>query len=314
MMVGMAPRVRPLLLVLSLVALATPAWAQPAEPTGDHVLDVLTFNAALLPGIAASTRQSERASRMAPHLIGYDVLVLQELFVNRYRAALLDELATAYPYRTELVGRDGARELPWRQDGGVIILSRWPIEREAQLLFERTCGGTDCLADKGVAYAAIRRGDRRYHVFATHAQSVYAPNPPAVRASQFDLVRAFVDAQWIPTDEPVIIAGDLNVDAFTPELGDMLLRLHAEWPAIVGDVRYTWDAATNAWAYGAPEWIDYVLFSLDHARPVEAWNRALPLRDGDLDLSDHHAVWGRIVMPLRGRHDLALVASLGAAH
>jgi len=297
MMVGMAPRVRPLLLALSLVALAAPAWAQPAEPTGDHVLDVLTFNAALLPTVAASTRQSERASRMAAHLIGYDVLVLQELFVNRHRAALLYELATAYPYRTELVGRDGARDLPWRQDGGVVIVSRWPIESEAQLLFERTCGGTDCLADKGVAYAAIRKGEHRYHVFATHAQSVYGPDPPRVRAAQFALLRAFVAALAIPRHEPVIVAGDLNVDAYTPELADMLGVLGAVWPPRVGDERYTWDPSSNAWAYGEPEWLDYVLWLADHARPVSAWNEALLLRDGDLDLSDHHAVWGRIVMP-----------------
>ncbi|MFU8889143.1 MAG: sphingomyelin phosphodiesterase [Trueperaceae bacterium] len=297
---GTRPRRAAASLATALAALAVvaAAWAQPAVPTPDHVLDVLTFNAALLPELAASTRQSERAARMAPHLVGYDVLVLQELFINRHREALLAELADAYPYRTALVGADGARDLPWRQDGGTVILSRWPIEREAQMLFEDVCSGSDCLADKGVAYAAIRKGTRVYHVFATHAQSVYGRDPPAVRAAQFALLRAFVDAQAIPVDEPVIVAGDLNVDAHTPELDAMLGALRAVWPPLVGDGRYTWDPVANALAEGGREWLDYVLVSLDHAQPARAWNRALPLRDGGLDLSDHFAVWGRVIMPV----------------
>ncbi len=281
---------------LASLLLLSAAWAQPAGPTPDHVLDVLTFNAALLPELAASTRQSERAARLAPHLVGYDVLVLQELFINRHREALLAELAGAYPYRAALVGSDGARELPWRQDGGTVILSRWPIEREAQLLFDEVCSGSDCLADKGIAYAAVRKGTRVYHVFTTHAQSVYGRDPPAVRAAQFALLRAFGDALAIPDDEPVIVAGDLNVDAYGDELDAMLGVLRAFWPPVVGDVRFTWDPMANALAEGGREWLDYVLVSLDHERPVRAWNRAMPLRDGDLDLSDHFAVWGRLEM------------------
>ena len=287
----------PCLVLVWLVALPSLVWAQPQSTTPEHVLDVLTFNAALLPEIAASTEQATRAARMAPHLVGYDVLVLQELFVNRWRRAVLAELAASYPYRGDLVGRDGARDLPWRQDGGVVILSRWPIVRQAVLTFDGVCSGSDCLADKGVAYAAVRKGARTYHVFSTHAQSVYGRDPSHVRAAQFALLRAFVAALDIPRHEPVIVAGDLNVDAYTPELADMLRVLGAAWPPRVGDGRFTWDPASNAWAYGEPEWLDYVLWLTDHAKPVSAWNEALLLRDGDLDLSDHHAVWGRIVMP-----------------
>jgi endonuclease/exonuclease/phosphatase family metal-dependent hydrolase len=292
----MAPSLRLLLVLGALALAAVPAWAQPAEATPDHVLDVLTFNAALLPELAASTQQSDRAARMSPHLLGYDVLVLQELFINRHREALLAELAEAYPYRSALVGLDGARELPWRQDGGTVILSRWPIEREAQLLFEDVCSGSDCLADKGVAYVAVRKGTRVYHVFTTHAQSVYGRRVEEVRAAQFALLRRFVDAQGIPASEPVIVAGDLNVDAFTPELDAVLRVLRAAWPPVVGDVRFTWDPDTNALAEGGREWLDYVLVSVDHAQPARAWNRAMPFRDGDLDLSDHFGVWGRVIM------------------
>ena len=281
------------LLVCLLASLPVVAAQSAPEPL---VLNVLTFNAALLPGFAADTRQVERVARMAPHLVGYDVLVLQELFVNAWREDLLEELADAYPHRGDLVGRDGARMMPWRQDGGVVILSRWPVERRATHLFEGTCSGTDCLADKGIAYVAVRVGERVVHVFGTHAQSVYGSDARGVRAAQFAQFRAFVAAQGIPRDEPVVLAGDFNADAFSDERDGMLATLGADWPEVVGEVRATWDPAHNALAGGRrAQWFDYVLVSIDHAAPVEAWNRALPLRDGGLDLSDHYAVHGRFV-------------------
>jgi endonuclease/exonuclease/phosphatase family metal-dependent hydrolase len=286
---------RSLVAAFLLASLApTPGSAQSAvEPL---VVDVLTFNTALLPEIAADTRQGERAARMAPHLEGYDVLVLQEVFVNAWRDALLADLADAYPYRGDLVGRDGARMMPWRQDGGVVILSRWPVERRATHLFEGTCSGTDCLADKGIAYVALRVGERLVHVFGTHAQSVYGSDPRGVRAAQFAQFQAFVAAQAIPADEPVVLAGDFNADAFSDELDGMLATLRAAWPELVGEMRATWDPGGNDFAGGRrAQGLDYVLVSIDHAAPVEAWNRVRPLRDGDLDLSDHYAVHGRFV-------------------
>ena len=291
----MLPRA-PLHITIALLTLLTPPTA--ASPPPAITLDVLTFNAALLPEIAASTRQSERARALAPHLLGYDVLVLQELFVNRWRDALLTDLAGAYPFRSDLVGRDGARGVPWRQDGGVVILSRHPIERRATMTFDAVCAGTDCLADKGVAYVAIRVAGRMVHVFGTHAQSVYGgAGAPRVRAAQFTLLRDFVATLGIPSTDLVVVAGDLNVDAWSDERAAMLTILDATWPPIDGSTRFTWDPDRNAFADPPAQWLDYVLTLRDHASPTSAWNRVVPLRAGDLDLSDHFAVWGRFTLP-----------------
>lgn len=278
---------------------AAPLTASSWAKASDHVLDVLTFNAALLPAVVASTGQAERVPRMAPSLLGYDVLVLQELFVDAWRESLLAELSAHYPYRTELVGSDGARGNPLRQDGGIVILSRWPLERQALMTFDDVCSGTDCLGDKGVAYAAVRKGEWVYHLFGTHAQSVNGFGVERVRARQFALFKEFVDAQRIPASEPVILAGDFNVIAETPELEAMLALLGAIRPQTTGSLRYTWDPERNVWADGQQQWLDYVLYSAEHARPAAAWNRVVPLRSGSLDLSDHFAVWGRFVMENR---------------
>ncbi len=270
------------------------------EPARDaRILDVLTFNTALLPVIAASTRQAERVAVMAPNLVGYDVLVLQELFVNDWREQLLTELASYYPFRTEVVGRDGAGGNPFRQDGGIVILSRWPIERQAIRTFGGVCSGTDCLADKGVAYAQVRKGRYTYHVFGTHAQSVYGFGVERVRAAQFELWRGFIESLDIPTEEPVLLAGDFNVDAYSTELDAMLDTLNAVRPVLTGSARYSWDPVYNRLASGPRQSLDYVLVAADYAQPVAAWNRVVPLRAGELDLSDHFAVWGRVVMAER---------------
>ena len=275
-----------------------PSGARASE--GDTVfVDVLTYNVAFLPDAVVDTDQTLRAARMAPHLIGYDVVVLQELFVDRWRDTVLSGLEEAYPYRSALVGVDGAGGVPWRQDGGVMILSRWPIVREATLLFGDVCGGSDCLADKGVAYVAVRVEDLTVHVFGTHAQALFGVGVEEVRAEQFTRLRAFVDAQAIPPDEPVLMVGDLNVDAATPELARMLDLLNATWPPVVRARRHTWDPTENAYATGPREWLDYVLVADDHLTPRAAWNRVMVLRDEGLDLSDHFAVWGRFVFPAR---------------
>ena len=263
----------------------------------DRFFDVLTFNTALFPELVSGTMPSARVQLMAPHLAGYDALVLQEAFVDGWRKDLVEDLAATYPYVGDLVGSDGARGFALRQDGGVVILSRWPIVRTATMTFGSACSGTDCLADKGVTYVAIRKGLRTYHLFGTHAQSVFGWDPPGVRAAQFELFARFVAAQEIPEDEVVLLAGDFNVNAATPELEAMLMTLRAWWPPVIGPVRATWDPANNEWADGPTEWLDYVLVAEGYGPPIVAWNRALPLREGGRDLSDHYAVWARLALP-----------------
>ncbi|HEX7001469.1 MAG TPA: endonuclease/exonuclease/phosphatase family protein, partial [Trueperaceae bacterium] len=92
------------------------------------------------------------------------------------------------------------------------------------------------------------------------------------------------------------LAGDFNVAASTPELDVMLGTLAASWPPVVGTVRTTWDPDNNEWADGPAAWLDYVLIAHGYAAPSAAWNRALPLREGGRDLSDHYAVWARVAL------------------
>ena len=59
-------------------------------------------------------------------------------------------------------------------NGGVMVVSKWPIVREAQHVYRNACHYSDCLAAKGVKYARILKtvdgSSKVFNVFATHMQ------------------------------------------------------------------------------------------------------------------------------------------------
>jgi endonuclease/exonuclease/phosphatase family metal-dependent hydrolase len=272
------------------------AQAASAEVT----FDVLTYNVLMLPVLPRG--QDRRAPLIARRLAGYDAIVLQEAYSDRHRAALLAGLAAEYPHRTRILGAD----LWLRQDGGVIVLSRWPIARQRQLRFGDLCAGRDCLADKGALYARITKLGQSVNLFATHLQS--GQTQSAIRERQLELIKAMIDALAIGPDEPVLIAGDLNVDrladARTGEFAAMTRILSAAHPAPPKGraIEPTFDPARNPLAGGSRrECLDYVLYSEAHLRPLAAFNAVRRLTADGRPLSDHFAVHGRFVFPLPPR-------------
>ena len=126
---------------------------QVEQPEADEArLKVASYNVWALPVIAASI--GERLALLPEYLKGYDALLLQEVFDGR-REGFLQALAKEYPYQTRVLDKPGVNI----HDGGVVIVSRYPIVREAQLVYPQ-CTGTDCFADKGVMYAEVIKGAR----------------------------------------------------------------------------------------------------------------------------------------------------------
>jgi endonuclease/exonuclease/phosphatase family metal-dependent hydrolase len=288
--------------LLLLLALAAPAPAQPA-PAGDE-LRVMAWNVALIPWPFASDGQRARAAVIPLLARGHDVVVLSEAFDDDLRDGLARGLRSEYPHRTRVVGKDGLLGL-LHQDGGVVLLSRWPIVREAQVVY-RDRAGVDALARKGAIYACVQKGARRWHVFGTHLQSADRAD---VRTRQLEALRRFVDAQAIPADEPVLFAGDLNVDLAGPELPRALSTLDAVLPPITG-LGATWDPPANRLASGRREFLDYVLWSRRHARPAAAVLEArrvrapFPLWLGGRwgrEASDHEPVIATVTLPPAAR-------------
>ncbi|MBB6273918.1 sphingomyelin phosphodiesterase [Pedobacter cryoconitis] len=262
-------------------------------------IKVLTHNLFLLPDVVvASTTQWSQAKRgaiigSADYLKDYDVLLLQECFDNSASKVLKDNLASEFPYQTPVLGRSKAgwdkTSGTWRDllqgagtSGGVMIASKWPIEKMMQHIYPAGCHA-DAFSLKGFVYAVIIKDGKRVHFVASHTQSTQPScegRDVIIRKTQFEMMKSYVDSLNIPKTELVIFGGDFNVIKGTSEYTEMLKYLNVGEPDYSG-VLYTWDTKTNSMAsyhYPYPankrEYIDYIFVSKDHFYPSKWQNLA----------------------------------------
>ncbi|MGW7455228.1 sphingomyelin phosphodiesterase [Streptomyces sp. NPDC054787] len=320
----------------ALVALAAGALAATTAPTASAApsaeaaataprLSVLSYNVFLMSkNLYPNWGQDHRAAQIpkASFYQGHDVVVLQEAFDNATSDALKANSAVQYPYQTPVVGRGktgwdatgGAYSSTTPEDGGVTILSKWPIVRKEQVVYKDACGA-DWWSNKGFAYVVLDVNGTKVHVVGTHAQSTdpgcAAGEAAEMRARQFRSIDAFLDGKNIPAAEQVIVAGDLNVDSRTPELASMLANADlADSDTRTGHT-YSFDTTLNSIAkYRYPtdprEDLDYVLYRKGNARPA-GWENNVVLEQSApwtvsswgtsytyTNLSDHYPVVGRV--------------------
>ncbi|MFF9242311.1 sphingomyelin phosphodiesterase [Streptomyces sp. NPDC014801] len=274
-----------LALALPAAALAGAAPAAAADPAPK--LRVLTYNTFLMSrNLYPNWGQDHRAAAIAKASFfqGNDVVVLQEAFDNSASDALKSAAAGAYPYQTPVVGRGkdgwdatgGAYSATTPEDGGVTVLSKWPVLRKEQYVYRDACGA-DWWSNKGFAYVVLNVNGTKVHVVGTHAQSTDPGCDPgeaaALRSRQFKAIDAFLDAKNIPANEEVLVAGDMNVDSRSAEYGSML----GDAGLVGADARtghpYSFDTQENSVArYRYPddprEDLDFVLFRAGHVRPA----------------------------------------------
>ncbi|MFC9732432.1 sphingomyelin phosphodiesterase [Streptomyces roseolus] len=311
-----------LALAAALAATAPAASAAP-EAAAAPRLKVLTYNAFLFSKtLYPNWGQDHRARAIpaAPFFQGQDVVVLQEAFDNSSSDALKANAAAAYPHQTPVMGRSrtgwdatgGAYSATTPEDGGVTILSKWPIVRKEQYVYKDACG-SDWYSNKGFVYTVLDVNGSRVHVVGTHAQSTdpgcSAGEAAQTRSRQFKAMDAFLDAKNIPAGEQVIVAGDLNVDSRTPEYATML----ADAGLAGADARtghpYSFDTELNSIAAerypdDPREDLDHVLYRAGNARPAN-WTNHVVLESSApwsvsswgttytyTNLSDHYPVTG----------------------
>jgi endonuclease/exonuclease/phosphatase family metal-dependent hydrolase len=165
-----------------------------------------------------------------------DVVGLSEVFADGERAQIRRQVADIYPHTME-----GPDEADLESDGGLLLLSRFPITARNQTIY-RSCAGDDCLANKGVLHARVAVPDQtEVDVFVSHLQSATpvaaanailgsgpAGSPTDKVKQQLDVLADFVRAVR-NIRLPTIIMGDINVDALDPILySDLRSRLG--WP------------------------------------------------------------------------------------
>ncbi|WP_306336330.1 sphingomyelin phosphodiesterase [Streptomyces sp. KL118A] len=283
---------------------ATAADASAAPPP----LKVLTYNTFLFSKtLYPNWGQDHRAKEIpaADFFRGQDVVVLQEAFDNSSSDALKANAAARYPHQTPVMGRGksgwdatgGAYSSVTPEDGGVTVLSKWPIVRKEQYVYKDACGA-DSYSNKGFVYAVLDVNGTRTHVVGTHAQSTDpgcgSGEAAATRAKQFKEMDAFLDAKHIPADEQVIVAGDFNVDSRSSEYASML----ADGGLVPADARtghpYSFDTQDNSIAAerypdDPREDLDHVLHRKGHARPASWTNNVVKEQSAPWTVSS----WGK---------------------
>ncbi|MFI5781934.1 sphingomyelin phosphodiesterase [Nocardia sp. NPDC051570] len=276
----------------AVLGLSLPHTAQAAPAT--PALKVLTYNTFLMSTtLYPNWGQEHRAKAIvaADFFRGNDVVVLQEAFDNDISESLKADAAKQYPHQTPVVGRtkDGWDATGGKysdktvEDGGVVVMSKWPMLRKEQVLFENGCG-VDWTANKGFAYVVLDVKGVKVHFVGTHTQSTdnrcRAGEAASDRGKQFRQIAAFLDSKHIPATEQVMVAGDLNVDSHGPEYQTMLDNAGLDPADTRAGHPYSFDTETNSIAsYRYPgearEDLDYVLFRRGHARPANWTNTVI---------------------------------------
>lgn len=296
---------------------------RPTDPKQPNRLQVLVYNAFFLDGLFATD-----VERRGPALIQYlraghktlgawDVLVLPELFHDGVREAVISGVKDLYPYASNVLGSSRVRI----GNGGVLVLSRWPLLVEDEVIFD-DCTDYDCGAAKGGRYVRILKGKRTFHLVATHMQSRNWPRAQRIRQRQVQQLADLAARQNIRPSEPLIYAGDFNIDALQPDIGpgpghaEMLYRLNGQAvaPPALGPCRYSYDPRTNKTALASYDtgWRDQVIVTRQTPAMTTVAGLEFPVvtlgakptlkrlpachtpRAGALDLSDHYAVTARL--------------------
>ena len=145
-----------------------------------------------------------------------DFMVVQESMVSSQHMALSDGMRQAgFVYETsQIVGSMSDLKIV---QGGLVVFSRHPIQKQLNCVFEGSCAREDCLASKGSVYLQLNKHGQVFHIFALHVQAWESPESRVVRRGQIAQVAKFIKDQNIPANEPVVLMGDFNVDLYSEQ-------------------------------------------------------------------------------------------------
>ncbi|KAF9436161.1 Sphingomyelin phosphodiesterase 3 [Entomortierella beljakovae] len=307
------------------LALATIAAVPSFTSAANVTLSVLSNNVYFLSEVLyPNWGQRTRAQHIAAsnYVKYHDVIIIQECFDSDPCAILRDGLRSQYPYQTPTVGQtkngwdstSGSYSNLTPENGGVVIVSKWPILQQRQYIFKNACGA-DWWSNKGYAYVAINYQGSNVHVFGTHMQSddsrCSAGEAASCRSSELGAWKSYVDSLNIPSNELVIYGGDFNIKRDTPEYSSLLTKLNVNQASSFGGHAWTWDTVTNEIAkYNypnlIPEYLDYIFTDKSHKAVDSFTQTALNVKAPEYILqsvayheySDHYPVQGVIGVTL----------------
>ncbi|MEE2829075.1 MAG: endonuclease/exonuclease/phosphatase family protein [Myxococcota bacterium] len=264
---------------LGLLVLAGCGGASEA-PTGD--LSFLTYNVHGLPSVITGDDTAGRIAQIAPLLNDFDLVGLQEDFIDEHHAILAE--VSEHPTQVRFAEvLDGDRYY----GSGLAVFASLPEEDHLHVHFE-AChghldGASDCLASKGFQAVRLSLGaGASIDVYNSHLEAGGSPEDAAARASH---VTALLEAMtgW-SSGRALVFLGDTNLHPGDAEDQPELDRL-------LGEAGLT--GSCDVLGCPEPGHIDRVLFRSGQEVQLEAlsWTNEPGFVDAEgLPLSDHPAI------------------------
>jgi endonuclease/exonuclease/phosphatase family metal-dependent hydrolase len=220
-------------------------------------ISVCTYNVMLpVPEPIRFNGQSKRTesiplalSKMSTSYGGIDVFVITELISKRARKIMITKMKQLGWRFCSAVLRAPTLISPLKiADGGVVVFSKYPIVYQHSHVFEDACTGYDCSASKGAIFCRIQKGRYMVWVVGLHLQAWNTFQCDGIRSIQINQCMSVVKALNIPFCEPVIYAGDFNVDWYTQtrQMKRLMVLLSASQVGLNDDsARFTSDPSSN---------------------------------------------------------------------
>lgn len=196
--------------------------SKPVERTLEEI-NVLTFNIFVRPPMINNNGddfKDERIQEFFRIAHQYDVICLQEMF-NAYssRRELFIDRAYKAGFRYYAAAPKPATLSYHFIDAGLIVLSRYPIEA-SEFCPLPPGHGVDYFVQKGILYAKVKVGNASLHVYNTHGQANYDPNPMTaflIRTEQLLTFQKFIKSTLAKNHysegDLALLMGDYNVDS-----------------------------------------------------------------------------------------------------
>jgi len=287
-------------MILLIGILLWPAYgrAQDIAKNTAEKISVASFNTWGVPFAVWDTWRYAAAMK-ALEKLSPDLILLEEVFSAKgnhaYRSA-------KYPYEVK-----GPKWFPRVVGSGVRILSKYPIERKATLVY-RSCEKDDCLSRKGAVMAVVDLpSGQKLNVIATHLN---ARGDDPIREDQIDQLLEFI-SYYAEPNAPILLGGDFNfnpsagaysyliqrVKALNPDpLTDLWVQTHSP-----DDPGYTNDSVNDPYAREYNERTNFPLTQerIDYQFTTKIGNGPTLVPDASHLFfneapyySDHYALWG----------------------
>jgi endonuclease/exonuclease/phosphatase family metal-dependent hydrolase len=248
-------------------------------------LDILTYNIHGLPSAVTGDDTQARITQIAPMLSGFDLVGLQEDWIDEFYPILTEGSDLEYSDRFDEPLDDKV------YGAGLSFLGTYPVLDFTHIYYTSCYGlldnASDCFASKGLQRIEVEIAESTIiHIYNTHLEAGNGPEDHDVRTSQIDEI--LTQLNGYSQGFPVILMGDFNLEPDKEEEAVLLNHLREQ-----GGVRQTCMEVDCP----EPNHIDqmYIRSGDEIALYVFSWERMTSFIDQQgVELSDHPAIMSQI--------------------